>query len=72
MAELGGRVVLHFLPPYCPDENRIERVWLQVHANVTRNHRCPDMERLMRWGVGYLTRRNRHLKTASAQPAMAA
>lgn len=33
------RIQLHFLPPYCPDENRIERVWLDVHANVTRNHR---------------------------------
>jgi hypothetical protein len=24
---LEGRIVLHFLPPYCPDANRIERVW---------------------------------------------
>jgi transposase len=40
LAELGGRVVLHFLPPYCPDSNRIERVWQDLHANVTRNHRC--------------------------------
>ena len=24
MARLGGRVVLHFLPPYSPDGNRIE------------------------------------------------
>ena len=38
--ELTGKVVLHFLPPYCPDDNRIERVWLDLHANVTRNHRC--------------------------------
>ena len=34
-----GRIVLHFLPPYCPQSNRIERVWWDVHANVTRNHR---------------------------------
>src|SRR6185312_7567813 len=39
LAALGGRVVLHFLPPYCPDANRIERVWQDLHANVTRNHR---------------------------------
>ena len=37
---LDGRVVLHFLPPYCPEHNRIERVWLDLHANVTRNHSC--------------------------------
>jgi len=45
--ELGGRVVLHFLPPYCPDANRIERVWQDLHANVTRNHRCKTMTRLL-------------------------
>ncbi len=33
------RIKLHFLPPYCPDENRIERLWLDLHANVTRNHK---------------------------------
>ncbi len=48
VAEFGGRVVLHFLPPYCPDANRIERVWLDLHANVTRNHRRTDMAELMR------------------------
>jgi len=44
---LGGRIVLHFLPPYCPDANRIERVWQDLHANVTRNHRCKTMRRLL-------------------------
>lgn len=33
------RIRLHFLPPYCPDHNRIERLWQDLHANVTRNHR---------------------------------
>lgn len=46
--QFGGKVVLHFLPPYCPDHNRIERLWLDLHANVTRNHRCPTMNELMR------------------------
>ena len=59
LAELGGRVVLHFLPPYCPDGNRIERVWLDLHANVTRNHRCGGMEELMRNVIAYLVARNR-------------
>ena len=44
---LGDRVVLHFLPPYCPDANRIEMLWKQLHDNVTRNHRCPTMDDLM-------------------------
>jgi transposase len=47
LAALGGRVVLHFLPPYCPDANRIERVWQDLHANVTRNHRCKTMNQLL-------------------------
>ena len=44
---LGGRIVLHFLPPYCPDHNRIERVWQDLHANVTRNHRCKTLNHLL-------------------------
>jgi transposase len=47
LAELAGRVILHFLPPYCPDANRIERVWQDLHANVTRNHRCKSMRHLL-------------------------
>lgn len=44
----GRRLRLHFLPPYCPDHNRIERVWQDLHANVTRNHTCTCIEELMR------------------------
>ena len=70
VAALEGRVKLHFLPPYCPDDNRIERVWLDLHANVTRNHRCTDMDELMSAVRHYLCRRNagirRHLKTMPA------
>jgi transposase len=47
LAALAGRIVLHFLPPYCPDANRIERVWQDLHANVTRNHRCRTMGQLL-------------------------
>jgi transposase len=61
LAELRGRVVLHFLPPYCPDANRIERVWQDFHANVTRNHRCKTMKQLLsnarRYLEAYLWRR---------------
>lgn len=47
LEQLGGRIVLHFLPPYCPDANRIERVWQDLHANVTRNHRCKTLNHLL-------------------------
>ena len=47
LATLGDRIVLHFLPPYCPDANRIERVWQDLHANVTRNHRCKTLNQLL-------------------------
>ena len=53
---LKGRLVLHFLPPYCPDANRIERVWQDFHANVTRNHRCRTMKRLLDNAREYLDR----------------
>jgi transposase len=55
---LAGKVKLHFLPPYCPDHNRIERVWQDLHANVTRNHRQPNMTTLMEAVRYYLRKRN--------------
>jgi transposase len=69
VADLGGRVVPHFLPPYCPQHNRIERVWLDLHANVTRNHRCRDMEELMRDVVRYLVARNCRTRAKLAKAA---
>jgi len=60
VAALSGKIVLHFLPPYCPDDNKIERPWKDLHDNVTRNHRCTTMEQLMREVVDYLRRRNRN------------
>jgi len=48
MAEHGKRIRLHFLPPYCPDHNRIERTWRDLHADVTRNHRRATIEQLMK------------------------
>jgi transposase len=56
----GGRIKLHFLPPYCPNENRIERVWKDLHDNVTRNHRCRTMTELVQQVLVYLDQRNRH------------
>ena len=58
--KFDGRMVLHFLPPYCPDDNKIERcVWRDLHANVTRNHRCRTMGELMGEVRFYLAKVNR-------------
>jgi len=57
LAEFGHRLRLHFLPPYCPAENRIERLWLDLHANVTRNHDAGSMAALMRRVHRYLADR---------------
>ena len=59
LANFASRVRLHFLPPYSPDENAIERVWQDLHANVTRNHTCATMLELMRNVRYYLRKRNR-------------
>jgi transposase len=65
---LNDRIQLHFLPPYSPDHNRIERVWQDLHANVTRNHKCSDMETLMNDVRYYLRKRNRQ-KLKQHQPS---
>ena len=60
LSEFGQKFRLHFLPPYCPDDNRIERkLWREMHANVTVNHRCETIDRLMREVVYYLMSHNR-------------
>lgn len=70
----GAGIQLHFLPPYCPKYNKIERVWEDLHANVTRNHTCPTMTKLMQEVRYYLRKRNRkvlkqHSKDTSKKPA---
>ena len=57
LIEFGNRIRLHFLPPYCPSENRIERLWLDLHANVTRNHRQKTIGALLERIHGYLAER---------------
>jgi transposase len=47
MAQFGARIVLHFLPPYSPEHNVIERLWKQMHDQVTRNHQHPTLDSLM-------------------------
>ena len=57
LAEFGSRLRLHFLPPYCPNENKIERIWLDLHANVTRNHQQRNISALLDRVHSYLSRR---------------
>ena len=63
---LAGKVKLHFLPPYCPDHNKIERTWQDLHANVTRNHRRPTMTLLMQDVRYYLRKRDRKQQALAA------
>ena len=63
---LAGKIELHFLPPYCPDHNKIERVWQDLHANVTRNHRQPTMDKLMEDVRYYLRKRNQQKQNLMA------
>ncbi|MGD9856539.1 MAG: transposase, partial [Planctomycetaceae bacterium] len=64
--EQGRRLKLRFLPASCPAHNKIERTWQNLHADVTRNHTCPDMNSLMRCVRGYLCRRSHHKRTPHA------
>lgn len=48
LESIDHRIALHFLPPYSPDDNPIERLWKQLHDHVTRNHRHTDINSLVR------------------------
>jgi transposase len=37
LAQPGRRIQLHFIPPYCPHLNPIERLWGLMHKHVTHN-----------------------------------
>ena len=68
LAANGVKFQLHFQPPYCPEANKIERLWKDLHDNVTRNHQHPTMAGLMRAVHGYLGNRF-HLVRARAHAA---
>ena len=57
LAEWGHRVKLHYLPAYSPQDNPIERVWWHLHEEITRNHRCADIEELVSLTLDWLDER---------------
>ena len=44
LARPGCRIVVHFVPAYCPHLNPIERLWGVMHKNVTHNKRYAMFE----------------------------
>ena len=43
-AQHGQRFSIHFLPKSAPDLNPIERIWWQLHEEITRLYRCRNMD----------------------------
>ena len=41
LAQHGRRIVLHFVPSYCPHLNPIERLWALMHRHLTHNKTYP-------------------------------
>lgn len=59
LAQFGQKFRLHFLPPYCPDDNRIERcLWRELHQNVTVNHQRDYIEQLVDDAKDFIFRHN--------------
>lgn len=65
LEEHGSLFELHFLPPYSPEHNDIERLWREVHANVTRNHRCKTIDTLMHQVSWHLRRHAARLRQSA-------
>ena len=59
LAQHSGVFHFHFLPPYSPEHNRIERLWWDLHANVTRNHRHKTLCDLLREVHGFMQKERR-------------
>jgi putative transposase len=56
--EHRDRIDLHLLPKYSPDCNPIERVWWNLHDQITRNHQCRSMQELLDLTFAWLGSRN--------------
>ena len=69
LRDFTGKIVLHFLPPYCPNDNKIERVWQDLHAEVTRNHERSAMDALMKDVWRFLRKRSKHAQQVPRRKA---
>lgn len=56
----SDRIQLHFLPKYAPETNPIERVWWNFHETITRNHRCRDLEELLKQAADWFRSTKHH------------
>ncbi len=56
--EHRARIDLPLLPSYSPDCNPIERVWWDLHDQITRNHQCQSLEEL--WDLTFTWLRSRN------------
>jgi transposase len=54
LARPGCRIVLHFVPTYCPHLNPIERLWGLMHRNVTHNKCYPKFKEFREAVLGFL------------------
>ena len=50
----GCRIKLHFVPPYCPHLNPIERLWGVMHRHVTHNKCCATCTDFAEATLGFL------------------
>ena len=50
----GRRIRLHFIPPYCPHLNPIERLWAVMHKHVTHNKCYPTCALFADATLGFL------------------
>ena len=69
LRHFARKIVLHFLPPYCPNDNKIERVWQDLHAEVTRNHERSTMDALMKDAWRFLRKRGKNVEQAPCRKA---
>ena len=56
LAGEGARITLHFIPPYSPHLNPIERLWGVMHRNVTHNRCHPTFREFKAKAMTFLTK----------------
>ena len=54
LARPGCRIRLHFIPPYCPHLNPIERLWGVMHKHVTHNKSYQNCTSFAEATLGFL------------------